>query len=270
MSGDNAAHEEKVDIKRTTSEDRHSSDDCDDEKKAPIAPVSPISPISEKSEGGEAMARGASHHKGDEDALVNTRELMGTTSGSGSGDADEDRIAEGRASGTDADAGAGAEEYKLYKMRWFGLVSLTFMNIIVSWDVSRMLSLSPSSPLPPPPPRRSHSGGAFLSAPGGPLGADSAFKLWAASSVCAERNACVRACVHARGGPSQWVGAGVQVVSHSLSSSGGPLCGPPCAAASHGPGFQVPAAALPYTTAGHVGFMRACLHDMMVVSCRQH
>lgn len=30
---------------------------------------------------------------------------------------------------------AGAE-YKVYKKRWFGLVALTFLNIIVSWDVS--------------------------------------------------------------------------------------------------------------------------------------
>lgn len=27
-------------------------------------------------------------------------------------------------------------EYKVYKRRWFGLVQLTLLNIIVSWDVS--------------------------------------------------------------------------------------------------------------------------------------
>lgn len=28
------------------------------------------------------------------------------------------------------------DEYKVYKRRWFGLAALTFLNIIVSWDVS--------------------------------------------------------------------------------------------------------------------------------------
>lgn len=32
-----------------------------------------------------------------------------------------------------------AGEYKVYKRRWFGLVQLTLLNIIVSWDVSRSL-----------------------------------------------------------------------------------------------------------------------------------
>lgn len=27
-------------------------------------------------------------------------------------------------------------EYRTYKRRWFGLIQLTLMNIIVSWDVS--------------------------------------------------------------------------------------------------------------------------------------
>lgn len=33
--------------------------------------------------------------------------------------------------------GAPVAEYKVYKRRWFGLVQLTLLNIIVSWDVSR-------------------------------------------------------------------------------------------------------------------------------------
>lgn len=33
-----------------------------------------------------------------------------------------------------------AGEYKVYKRRWFGLVQLTLLNIIVSWDVSASLS----------------------------------------------------------------------------------------------------------------------------------
>lgn len=28
-------------------------------------------------------------------------------------------------------------EYKVYKRRWFGLVQITLLNVIVSWDVSR-------------------------------------------------------------------------------------------------------------------------------------
>ncbi len=31
---------------------------------------------------------------------------------------------------------AGAVEYRVYKRRWFGLVQLALLNIIVSWDVS--------------------------------------------------------------------------------------------------------------------------------------
>jgi hypothetical protein len=38
--------------------------------------------------------------------------------------------------GDDGDRAGAAVAYKVYKRRWFGLVSLTFLNIIVSWDVS--------------------------------------------------------------------------------------------------------------------------------------
>lgn len=38
-------------------------------------------------------------------------------------------------------ATAAEGEYKVYKRRWFGLVQLTLLNIIVSWDVSGFLSL---------------------------------------------------------------------------------------------------------------------------------
>lgn len=34
-------------------------------------------------------------------------------------------------------------EYKVYKRRWFGLVQLTLLNIIVSWDVSGAVLFSP-------------------------------------------------------------------------------------------------------------------------------
>jgi hypothetical protein len=34
------------------------------------------------------------------------------------------------------EGGATPTEYRVYKRRWFGLVQLTLMNIVVSWDVS--------------------------------------------------------------------------------------------------------------------------------------
>ena len=46
--------------------------------------------------------------------------------------------------GRDADTGASdiaagtVTEYKVYKRRWFGLLQLALLNIIVSWDVSLM------------------------------------------------------------------------------------------------------------------------------------
>lgn len=39
-------------------------------------------------------------------------------------------------------------QYRTYKRRWFGLVQLTLMNVIVSWDVSLDLASSFSSHLP--------------------------------------------------------------------------------------------------------------------------
>lgn len=32
--------------------------------------------------------------------------------------------------------GAATTQYRTYKRRWFGLIQLTLMNIVVSWDVS--------------------------------------------------------------------------------------------------------------------------------------
>jgi hypothetical protein len=34
------------------------------------------------------------------------------------------------------------EVYKVYRRRWFGLVQLVLLNIIVSWDVSRQLRIA--------------------------------------------------------------------------------------------------------------------------------
>lgn len=57
--------------------------------------------------------------------------------GSGSsampGDGDED-VGEGN--------GGDVVVYKVYKRRWFGLVQLVLLNIIVSWDVSSLLYFS--------------------------------------------------------------------------------------------------------------------------------
>jgi hypothetical protein len=100
--------------------------------------ISPVSPVSEKSEGNDNnMARGAPDSKNDEDGLVSwdskkdpssaTRQVTGNSSA-----ADEERRAVEDNEPTGSDAG----EYKLYKRRWFGLIALTFLNIIVSWNVS--------------------------------------------------------------------------------------------------------------------------------------
>lgn len=39
-------------------------------------------------------------------------------------------------SGVGTETGVAGVEYKVYKRRWFGLIQLTLLNIIVSWDVS--------------------------------------------------------------------------------------------------------------------------------------
>lgn len=50
--------------------------------------------------------------------------------------ADPERAAgEGHDENVEA-AAVGVGEYKVYKRRWFGLLQLTLLNIIVSWDVS--------------------------------------------------------------------------------------------------------------------------------------
>lgn len=46
-----------------------------------------------------------------------------------------------------AEAAAGVE-YKVYKRRWFGLMQLTLLNIIISWDVSCLSVLLPPWSLP--------------------------------------------------------------------------------------------------------------------------
>lgn len=57
------------------------------------------------------------------------------------GDADASR-----SHGTPAGA-LGETTYKVYKRRWFGLVQLTLLNIIISWDVSAFLLILGHSPV---------------------------------------------------------------------------------------------------------------------------
>jgi FLVCR family MFS transporter 7 len=56
----------------------------------------------------------------------------------------EPRTQEDGNNGTEAVDGTGERVYKVYKRRWFGLVQLVLLNIIVSWDVSSPLKSSQS------------------------------------------------------------------------------------------------------------------------------
>lgn len=56
---------------------------------------------------------------------------------------------ESRPSSGELDRDGTAQFYKVYKRRWFGVVQLTLLNIIVSWDVSLIpFSSSYSSSIP--------------------------------------------------------------------------------------------------------------------------
>ncbi len=57
--------------------------------------------------------------------------------------------AEADRDGAAAEAAAVGVEYKVYKRRWFGLVQLTLLNIIVSWDVSSICLVCPRFRCPP-------------------------------------------------------------------------------------------------------------------------
>lgn len=48
---------------------------------------------------------------------------------------------------TDSEAAVNedATQYRTYKRRWFGLLQLTLMNIVVSWDVSSVTFFDPPS-----------------------------------------------------------------------------------------------------------------------------
>ena len=66
---------------------------------------------------------------------------LGSDDGGGGDANDPGRIASlGPDASEDAESGgegdANSAHYKVYKRRWFGLLQLTLMNIIVSWDVS--------------------------------------------------------------------------------------------------------------------------------------
>jgi len=73
------------------------------------------------------------------------------------GDEEGDSAPQRATAGTQGDGNDGGEgvertasggEYKVYKRRWFGLVQLVLLNIIVSWDVSCRLCSSASRRLP--------------------------------------------------------------------------------------------------------------------------
>ncbi len=82
----------------------------------------------------------AAAKRGSGDAIAIELETVETQA---TGSAPAQNAALGSGAGAEADRdGAAAEaaavgvEYKVYKRRWFGLVQLTLLNIVVSWDVS--------------------------------------------------------------------------------------------------------------------------------------
>ena len=69
------------------------------------------------------------HEVRSDDELLGDEERRSTPQDTGAqGDGNND---------TEAAEVAGERVYKVYKRRWFGLVQLVLLNIIVSWDVSR-------------------------------------------------------------------------------------------------------------------------------------
>ena len=70
-----------------------------------------------------------------QDVELQETETMRAGTGAAAPDADQNASTAGN---------PGAIEYRVYKRRWFGLVQLALLNIIVSWDVSNDDSL----PLP--------------------------------------------------------------------------------------------------------------------------
>ena len=82
---------------------------------------------------------------GEVDALHEVRsddELLG-----GEGNSAPHRAGTQGAGNNGADGGdaPGGRVYKVYKRRWFGLVQLVLLNIIVSWDVSSPYKVQPAS-----------------------------------------------------------------------------------------------------------------------------
>ena len=83
-------------------------------------------------------------------ADLNTmREIENSPSPPGSGSTEEQsRFA---LSGVDSgqapfmEGGGAPVVYKVYRRRWFGLIQLVLLNIVVSWDVSTTLSYPPST-----------------------------------------------------------------------------------------------------------------------------
>jgi hypothetical protein len=84
----------------------------------------------------KGAAAGMTRGSGDDDLAIEMQETRSSRATTGT--------AAALAAGAARDAGEGGTtpgttEYRVYKRRWFGLVQLTLLNIIVSWDVSLAL-----------------------------------------------------------------------------------------------------------------------------------
>ena len=81
----------------------------------------------------QTLSRSTKDGSGNGIELVETEAARAASGGSGSTKAHDESARAPEYSG----------EYKVYKRRWFGLVQLTLLNIIVSWDVSIFTHPSP-------------------------------------------------------------------------------------------------------------------------------
>jgi hypothetical protein len=108
----------------------------DGDHKTATADGSHLDTVNSSSGGGEGngnrngFARKFWRRHGDKQRL-GSQDITMRERSAGNDDADADADADGSV------AEGGTHEYRTYKRRWFGLVQLTLMNIIVSWDVSQ-------------------------------------------------------------------------------------------------------------------------------------
>jgi len=85
----------------------------------------------------KGAAAGITRGSGDDDLAIEMQETRSSRATTGTAAA----LAAGAAAADAGEGGTmpGTTEYRVYKRRWFGLVQLTLLNIIVSWDVSLAL-----------------------------------------------------------------------------------------------------------------------------------